>query len=343
MNNSPESDPIKHLHALTTKAGEALGDDAAFDAAIGEINERLRAAELEHLDKLIGITKQYESQVAVLRSARIVFQLSDGSKGIFDKYGTEYPIPSLLSIVQRFCEDGARYELLRRKVEQGFTKLILVPFAPPLQTLVDSYTERLRLHRAAGELFREGESPAANPGKAAEVLHLNTEEPVWKWTGYNAFSSVYFPTSFDLVNHGGLTKPEAISQKGAWQVYLVEETPIPKKGKGASKNGRQQLEAGLSAIKYLQKLQTDPQYKGETGLTTEAWLMRAMTHLEERGEISDDQTGKGSATYILGTRFHNSSSAAIIFWSHGRSQAVLGREVSTHVSDGCGASSAVPI
>ncbi len=344
MNNSPESDPIKYLHALTAKAGEALDDDETFDATINELNDKLRAAELEHLDKLIGITKQYESQLDVLKNAGLLSNLSDGSEGIIGEDGAQHPVPSLLSIVQRFCEDEKKYELLRRKVEQGFTKLIMVPFASSLNDLVDAYANQLVRHNLEGRLFGEGKSPAANAGKVAELLWLETSEPVYKWTAYDSEETAYFPTSFDSENDTGLTKQEAITQKGGWQVYLIEETPIPKIGKGANKNGRQQLETGLSPRQYLERLQADPQYKGEVGLTPESWLMRALTRLKERGEVIDDSEGTGAINYILGLYIAGGGQCVSrANWSRGRFQASLGGFHAENSDLSIGASTAVMV
>ncbi len=341
--HSPEKDPIKQLQELTKRANASIDDDAAFDAAVNELNEKLLVEELKRLDELLGISKQYESQLDILRNTGIISKLSDGSEGIFEEDGTDYPVPSLLSIVQRFCEDGNKYELLRRKVEQGFTKLILVPFALSLQELVDRYGEQLvsRLWHP-GQLFGEGESPAGNAGKVAEVLALNTDT-IYKAEEYQIQQLVYFPEFFESHNHGGLTKEEAITQKGGWQVYLIEETPIPRKGKGKNRNGRDQLEAGLSPRQYLEKLQADPQYKGEVGLTPESWLMKAMTHLRERDEVIDDWKGKGSLNSLLGAYFPGSGDVADACWHRDDSQARLGGIDADGYGEGFGASSAVRV
>ncbi len=332
---SPEKDPIKHLQDLTTKAGETLGDDAAFDATVREINDRLVVEEVKRLDTLIGITKQYESQVAVLRNVGIMTRLPDGSEGIIGEDGTQYPIPSLLSMVQRFCEDEKKYELLRRKVEQGFTKLLLVPFGLPLQAIREKYAEQLKLHKAASKLFAESDQ--------ATWLELDADNPVSKWDEYDSQEMAYFPTSFDPQNHGGLSKADAVAQKGAWQVYLVEETRIPGKDKGATKNGRKQLEADLTPLQYLEMLKSDSQYKGEVGLTPELWLMKALTRLEEKNEVIDDCQGKGSFSYNLGAYFPESSGVASAYWNRNFSKAILSSTGAAFFAEGFGVSSAVEI
>ncbi len=306
MDNSKEKDPIKELQELTAQAGEALADDAAFDAAVREINDKLVVEELKRLDELMGISEQYELQLTVLREAGIIGILREGSDGIATEDGAWHPVPSLLSIVQRFCEDEKKYELLLRKVEQGFTKMILVPFGLPVNTLIDVYARQLLLYKQAGQLFSEGGE--------GEVLNLDLSRPVSRWSGYDVAQPVYFPKSFDSINHGGLTKQEAIDQKGAWQVYLIEETHIPRPGDGEVVNGRKQLEAGLTPTQYLEMLQADPQYKGEVGLTPELWTMRALTNLKKWGEVTDDIEGVGCGNYHLSTCFPEYSEVPYTCW-----------------------------
>ncbi len=315
MNTSPESDPIKELQALTAKAGEALDDDAAFDAAVNEINKKLLVEELMRLDELIGITEQYEYQLAVLRDTWFMRKLSDGTEGIVGAGGNWHPAPSLLSIVQRFYEDEKKYELLRRKVEQGFRELIMVPFASRLNDLPDAYAYQLRQHKLDCQLFGEEEPSATSSGKVAKVLNLNTAWPVKKFEEYQIQELVYFPTSFAPQNHGGFNKEEAVVRKGAWQVYLIEETFIPRKGDGLIVNGRKQLEAGLTPRQYLELLQTDPQYSGEIGLTPELWLMRALTHLKKKNQVTDDFRGKGSINCNLSTYLEVSDTVPCAYWS----------------------------
>ncbi len=341
---SPESDPIKHLKELTTKAGESLGDDAVFDATIKELNDKLLAEELRRLDKLLGISKQYEFQMTLIREGGFLHKLPDGSEGIVGSPdGTLYPIPSLLSVVQRFCEDGKKYELLRRKVEQGFTELIMVPFVLTLDRLQMEYAFQLERHESSGLLFGEGQYPSAINGVGGKVLALDVRRPVHKWEAYDSAKIVYFPKSFDQENHGGMTKEEAIAQKGAWQVYLVEETPIPRHNRGAVKNGRKQLEAGLSPRDYLEKIQADPQYKGEEVLTPEAWFMRAITHLKKKNEVIDDFLNKGSVNYTLGAFFPRNLEVSRAYWHHEDHKVHMGYVSSSNTEAEEGTSTVVPI
>jgi hypothetical protein len=140
-----------------------------------------------------------------------------------------------------------------------------------------------------------------------------------------------------------MTRDQFVAQHGAWQVLLVEETPIPRKGRGQIINGRKQLEAELSPIDYLGLIKGDPMYTGEEGMTPELSLMKYITRLEQLGEVTDDYAGKGSINYNVGTFFPSSGIVASLYWNRGSSQASLDRTVSSGVGGSYGASSAVRI
>lgn len=242
------------------------------------------------------------------------------------------PRPTLDQIKTGFAENP---EFFKKKIEQGFTKLLIVPFGLPLEQLRQTYGEQLKLHKAAGALFAE-----ADP---ATALDLNDSEPVWKWDGYDDQEQAYFPTKLDATNHGGLTKEQTIAQRGAWQVLLVEEDVIPRAGVGKTLGGRQQLEAGLSPIDYLNKLASDPQYAGEEGLTPEMWLIKALARLDEKNEVMDNYQGNGSLCYNLGVYFPKPAYVSCAYWNRGARQAHLGGDGRARVDAGCGASSAVRV
>ena len=204
-----------------------------------------------------------------------------------------------------------------------------------IEELRQKYGEQLKAHKASGKLFAEGDQ--------ATEEKLDTTNPVYKWDGYDNKKMVYFPTALDPQNHGGLTKEEAISTYGAWQVYLVEETPIPRERKGISKGGRKQLETGLTSIQYLEKLQTDPQYEKEIGLTPELWLMKALTRLNEKNEVLDDYQGKGSISFNLGTYFPQPAGVVGSGWDRGGRQVFLGRLGAGDSVENYSASSAVRV
>ncbi len=327
---SPESNPLEHLTRLADQAdashkeAASSGNFAAADRALDALEAELVSAErtLNPFEGTLHLSAQYERQTKLLEKLGIP-QTLEGA-----------PCPTLDQVRDRLFNHR---ELLERKIEQGFTQLLIVPFGMSIEDLRQKYGEQLKLHKAAGTLFAEGDQ--------ATELKLDDANPVYKWDGYDNQEIVYFPTAFDQQNHGGLSKADAVAREGAWQVYLVEETPIPRQTKGISQGGRKQLEAKLTPRQYLEKLKTDPQYAAEVGLTPELWLMKALTRLEEKNEVTDDYhyQDKGSFNYNLGAYFPSSSYVGSAGWYRGSSQANLGGIGAYHRDESVGSSSAVRV
>jgi hypothetical protein len=325
-----ENPSIETLEQLASEAEEALrqaaesGDLSSLDAKLSEFDTAYKAAEkeLNPFEKLLNLAAQYEGQKEVLG------QIGLGKTETLN--GEHYP--TLDEIRERLL---SKKEVMEKKIEQGFTKLLIVPFGMDLNLLAHHYGEALKIHAAAGKLFAEGDPNTP--------LELNEDEPVYVWEGYNNNDEpIYFPTTYDPNAHGGMMKPQAMSKFGAWQIYLVEETPIPREGKGKELGKRKQLEANLKPTQYLEKLKEDA-YKDEVGSTPELWFMKALTRLEEKNEVIDDIDGKGSLSYNLGAYFPNSANVSCAYWSRGaRKASVGGRDVSDQRSD-YGAASAVRV
>ena len=269
--------------------------ESAYDEAIktGNISEALKLKseieiklenlkkELFSFEKPLNLQKQYAKQLEILKNT-----------GILEKFNS--PPPSLPEINKRLQE---KKELISRKIEQGFTKLLLVPFGLDLNTLIQTYGELLKQHAKNKTLLdRDG-----------NTLELNNEKPVWVWDqlqkSIDGNSLIYFPKEY-TANHGGQTKQEVIARQGSWQILLLEEDPvIPRVGAGQTIKDRPQLEANKTPIEYLNLLKTDP-YKGESGLTPEDWFTYAIMNLEEKNQVIDDwRNNKDSISYLLGSYF----------------------------------------
>ena len=172
-----------------------------------------------------------------------------------------------------------------------------------------------------------------------EPLELDESQPVWLRDEYaNADVSgslVYFPQEFSK-NHQGKTKREILKEQGGfpasrsfgagWNVLLLEDLPnIPRAGKGKELKGRKQLEAGGSAQDFLKALQTNPQYKNESGMTPEDQIVYAILHLEQTNQVIDDWQDKGSISYQLGSYFPVSDDVPYAYWGRWGRQACLDR------------------
>jgi len=272
----------------------------------------------------LKIKEQWNSQVKILSKFGILETFPDSKKlGIRGIDGKEYPVPKPEDIQARL---EAKKEMILEKMEQGFIKLIIEPFAYSFDALSEKYKKAIVQHHKDGKLLATKE----NPTDPDEKLELDTNQPLWRWEdGYSKCDTedkiVYFPKEFSK-NHGGKTKKELLASdsSNAWRIWLVEDMPnIPREGKGKEVGKRKQLEANKSPIEYLKLLQTKSEYKNESGLTPEADIMYALTNLEETNQVTNDYQGKGSISYQVGAYFLSSGDVPDSYFNHGNRQACL--------------------
>src|SRR3989339_1669345 len=171
---------------------------------------------LEYAEEFYHLEKQYASQVAILEQAGI---LKEGA--ILGIDGNTYPIPTLEQIAMRLFE---RRETLRTKHDQGFTKLLLVPFGMSLDILQETFKQFLLDYKQSHPFF-----------------DLDTNQPLWAWEEYRGADIgdsprlVYEVGSFEDKNHGGKTKMEILEEekntlgrvhgdreRKAWTVLLLQ-------------------------------------------------------------------------------------------------------------------------
>lgn len=285
----------------------------------------------------LKIKEQWGSQVKILSKLGIL-ETFPGSKqlgirGIDDK---EYPVPKPEEIMGRL---EANREMILGKMEQGFTKLVIEPFAYSFDALSDKYKKAILKHHKDGKLLATKEHPT-DPD---EPLPLDENEPLWRWeNGYSHCDTedklVYFPKEFSR-NHGGHTKKELLATdvSSGFNIWLVEDMPnIPREGKGKEIGGRHQLEANKTPTEYLRLFQAKPEYKNESGLTPEADIMYALTNLEETNQVTNDYSGKGSISYQLAAYFHASGYVPYSYWDRYYQRACLSRSYPSYRYSGFG-------
>ena len=305
-----ESDKYK---TSTQKKVDSVLEEAKKEG----LGQQLESQEFESLN----LREQYEAQVQSLIESNIID--SGAIEGIDSK---EYPLPSYEAVVERIKENK---EMLEAKIEQGFTRLLMVPIAMSLDKLTDKYKESVLKHHKAKKLF----ASKLNPSDPDLPLELNEKEPIWVWDKYrNADISgelVYYPQEFSK-NHQGKTKQELITNTKdtstpGWQVLLIEDLPnIPREKKGKTIGTRPQLEANKTPNEYLKTIQTENAYQNESGLTPEDWLILATSHLEETNQVIDDYQGNGSISYQIGGYFPSSGHVPNAYWARDSHQANLG-------------------
>ncbi len=297
------------------------------------------AEALEHAERLYHLKEQYTSQVSLLEQVGI---LKDGA--ILGIDGNIYPIPTLEQIAARIFE---RRETLRTKHDQGFTKLLLVPFGMSLDTLQETLKQFLLGYK-----------------KDHPIFDLDTNEPLWTWSDYqradigDSPKLVYHPQSFTQQGHGGKTKMEILktnyklptpiptqSPLPGWTIHLLQPSDpsdlhspgfasIPRRGQGTlqgDENPRFPLEANKTPNEYLsilKKAQDNPNhpYSQESGMTPEDWIIAFITHLTEMGKPLDDSLNLiNTECYcqLIGAFFHFSAFVPGACWSRDSRQAGL--------------------
>ena len=303
------------------------------------------AEALEHAERLYHLREQYTSQVSLLEQVGI---LKEGAITGID--GKIYPIPTLEQIAMRLFE---RRETLRTKHDQGFTKLLLVPFGMSLDTLRETFKQFLLKYKKDNPTF-----------------NLDTHEPLWAWSDYQGAdigdspNLVYYPQSFTKEGHGGKTKAQILKEQAqgrwtpafagvaggkglgtpGWTVHLLQPSNpsdphspgfahIPREGRGTSQGDlvpRPSLEASKTPNEYLSILQSDQgdkdsPYRGETGMTPEDWITAFMIHLSETGKPLDDYYANDteSISYLTGAFFQSSVLVPYAYWGRGDRQAGL--------------------
>ena len=300
---------------------------------------------LEYGEKYYHLEKQYTAQVTLLEKSGI---LKEGAiLGLDDK---KYPIPTLEQIAIRLFE---RRETLETKHDQGFTKLLLVPFGMSLDTLRETLKQFLLDYKQKNSSF-----------------DLSTNIPLWtlgEYQGADIGDSpklVYHSQSFANEGHGGKTKTEILggqetpgqarSDNGrmgdngwkGWTVHLFQPSnpkdlnskgfaSIPRKGQGILQGDltpRPPFETDKFSAEYLSLLQSskdnlDSPYFQESGMTPEDWIMAFMIHLEETGRPLDNwQNSKESISCLIGSFSVSDAKVPLTFWMRIGSKVLIGNE-----------------
>lgn len=305
-----EADKARFDEAMKVQnVAEAKRLQQVLDAQIATLSEKLNP-----LERKLELKKQYEAQVGILQKTGLIEKLSTGNFGLRGIDGQEHPLPTYQEVSQRSRE---KKELLGRKSEQGFRKMLIVPEGRSIAELKQAYEQVLLNHDQAGTLL----------DTTGNQLKLDRQTPVWQSDSYqNADIDgqlVYGPQEFSQ-NHQGQTKKERLAQNQAFRIIFIEDLPdLPAAGQGNDISGRAQIEANQQPNEYLKKPQEE-QYQGENGLTPESWLTYAITSLEEKNQQIDDYQGQGKACYLTGAYF-TSGGVPIGYWGRGGSRAFLNR------------------
>jgi hypothetical protein len=339
---------IAELEALEVKFDQVL-DQAIKTGQTDEavalktvIEQKLKQAEVlaNPFEKLLSLEAQYNRQKDILKSTNILEVLSTGELGIKGIDNREYPFPTLEAITARLKE---RKETMKEKIDQGFSRLLIVPFGLSLDNLITKASQVILKHHREGKLFTAKKDPD-DQKEALVPLELNEQTPLWawdKWTGSDRENgqAVYHPKSLDANHHQGQTKKEILDKQQetnsplqGWNVLLLEsKMNIPAAdATDEIKGGRARLKANQTPTEYLNLLHTNPQYKNEQGLANEDWLTLFITHLEQTNQIIDDWQGNGKACFLPGSFLPSSRDLGYGCWNRDYRQAFLNRPDSAY-------------
>ncbi|MBI3273579.1 MAG: hypothetical protein HYZ69_00375 [Candidatus Colwellbacteria bacterium] len=342
------------------------GDTTEAEQVRQELTDKMKALKekLNPFEARLKVREQYESQIAMMARLGILEPLSDRKLGIKGIDGQEFPLLTYQEVSKRMVE---KKDVLKTKVDQGFVKLVVVPFGMPLDKLVAIYKAALDKHFKDKKLFYTKKDHHDPQEPLEPITELNSDGSLYVWSEYGGADTngklVYYPKEFSTTNHGAQTKAQLLAggQQG-FTIRFVEDMPnIPHQGQGktvgSSGNERRQLDTAGTSIQgyveqgqttpspreYLKALQTEQQYEHEQGMTPEEQLMYALTYLEETNQVIDDYQGKGSISYQLGAFFPSSGSVPNAYWYRGDRQAHLRRDDPGYRNDYCGVRPAVGV
>lgn len=305
----------------------------------------------ESLAERLHLREQYLAQVRVLYQSGMLENFMPTVEhplpemGITGVDGKKYILPSYEDILNKL-KDPEKRRIIEQKKEQGFTKLLLAPFALPLAEIIQRYKDTLlKTNQESGIKATNG-----------STLELDEDEPIYIWGNLSQADNPNTPSSDQLEyfvkNYGGKTKEDRggkyksellqADPANAWQILLIEDLPdLPAEGQGKTISGRKQIEARKSSKEYLEFLQQDPAYQNEQGLTPEADLALWLAYLKEQQLAIDDYAGQGKINWLAGS--YLSGGVPFFFWCRGYRQPYLYRnDPDNRISD-CGFRPAVSV
>jgi hypothetical protein len=317
---------------------------------------------LKEIERLYHLEEQYASQVSLLREVGILDELDE----IQAIDGKHYPVPTLEQIAEQLYEQREELEIKR---DQGFTKLVLVPFGMNLGVCFFVLREYLISYKRKHPEFTRGIPSLPNKSDKSDWIPVHIDGKDFDVRDSSLF--VYRPNSFDRYKHQGKTKAQILEGQAqnphpfqGWTVRLFQPSipndpsspgiaSIPREGQGneyGQENPRLDIEsAPMSQCRYLsivEDAKNDPNspYFRESGLTPEDWIFAFLTHLQETGKTLDNFLNKDESTCGLVGAFSPSLNAVpIICWMKISSQVCFGVDATTTALEIQGARFAVSV
>lgn len=309
-------DDAYNLTNVSSQEADGLRARTLGSSLEGKIDALKESMWLEEVERIFHLREQYDSQITLLKKMGVLEtdelgEVVGGERQIHFIVGSDlkqYPLPSFKGIAKGMME---KKELLRIKAEQGFVKLLLVPFAVHVNVLI----KELDVYLETYKYEQDGKLPSQNSTHVRNhLVRLGDLEQ----------KLLYGPGALlKEGGRGGAVKKQILDDQNAhidwsrgWQCLLVQATPdgkgigqIPQAGQGiirGKKNPRRDIEAGKSSAEYVLDMvrsneDMNPSYYGEVGMTVESWIVASMTHLQETGQLMDCwNKGAGCFAHLTG-------------------------------------------
>ncbi len=292
----------------------------------GSFIKRIR--EFRELIELLDLEAQYESQVEVAWNSGL-FKDEVGNNSllpVIERDGKEYKMPDWREVKRQLFRN---IEMVREKAEQGFTKMLIVPFASSLKDFESGLRWTIRSFEDSGRgvFSTDGD----------RISFKQDEDDLYPLIiNYTDDQLVYYPKKYDPKNHGGMTKTEVIDSKGAWQICFVEDmSQIPdfaceevggrlrldKRGTGLKMNqGKWRKEPSIEdwhrAMFNKNEFIDADSYRHEEGMVIEQYAWMQLTNLLEgqKPVLSDCDDSEYSGVYLLNSYDISRRFVATVDW-----------------------------
>ena len=212
---------IRHFKERLTDPGLAPADR---EQALVELKEELTSFKelTETIDDIfpgLNLRQQYLSQVDVAKKSgmfrgKVAYGIMQAKNiPLIIRGDDTYAIPEWTRIQQILMSKKA---LIKEKAAEGFTRMLIVPFAYDLKEMYASLRHVLRR--------RNGEGGLDEKEQDYYLLHPETNGPLFVDADCEDESNlIYYPEKLDPEECGGERKEKVIADDGAWQICFVKE------------------------------------------------------------------------------------------------------------------------
>ncbi|HBK33729.1 TPA: hypothetical protein DEP34_01430 [Candidatus Uhrbacteria bacterium] len=238
--------------------------------------------------------------------------------------GKEYPVPTMEQIAEQLYRDREKFSA---ESDQGFRKILLVPFGMSLQTLLGTFENFLLSFQRSHPDF----------GTHTDSFLYGQSDKLFGGADGGMFPKlVYYPRFFDGKKHGGKTKAQILKEQATsassfpgWHILLFQPSSaegqdqdfpkgialVPRREK---KSDSFKIEEGVrDYLAPIRAASLDPHspHFFKPGLTVEDWLIAFMTHLKETEEPMDNSLDDdGSVASLPGAFFPSLALAPFALW-----------------------------